>query len=40
MTDHLGRSWGIVSHLKSVKDTEEMRKAVEEMQPAVTPLSG
>ena len=35
MTDHLGRSWGIVQHLKAVKDSDEMRKAVEEMQPPV-----
>eukprot|EP00963_Diacronema_lutheri_P011261 scaffold1347_cov350-Pavlova_lutheri.AAC.69 len=33
ITDQLGRAWGTVSHLKSVKDTEELRKAVEEVQP-------
>lgn len=33
ITDRLGRAWGTVSHLKAVKDTEELRKAVEEVQP-------
>ena len=31
--DRLGRAWGTVSHLKAVKDTEALRKAVEEVQP-------
>lgn len=33
MTDRLGRAWGTVSHLKAVKDNEDLRKAVEEVQP-------
>ena len=31
LTDRLGRGWGIVGHLKSVKDTPELRAAVEEV---------
>lgn len=31
--DKIGRAWGTVSHLKAVKDTEALRKAVEEVQP-------
>ncbi len=33
IVDRLGRAWGTVSHLKAVKDTEALRKAVEEVQP-------
>lgn len=33
IVDRLGRAWGTVSHLKAVKDSEELRKAVEEVQP-------
>jgi len=33
IVDRLGRAWGTVSHLKAVKDTEDLRKAVEEVQP-------
>jgi oligopeptidase A len=35
IVDRLGRAWGTVSHLKAVKDTEALRKAVEEVQPYV-----
>eukprot|EP00899_Mesostigma_viride_P011212 jgi/Mesvir1/20091/Mv13335-RA.1 len=31
--DKLGIAWGVVGHLKAVKDTEALRKAVEEVQP-------
>ena len=27
------RTWGVVSHLKGVKDSEALRKAVDEIQP-------
>ena len=30
--DRLEVSWGAVQHLKAVKDSEELRKAVEEVQ--------
>ena len=30
MTDNLGRSWGIVSHLKSVKCTEDILPGTKE----------
>lgn len=33
LTDRLGRSWGAVTHLKAVKDTPELRAAVDEVQP-------
>ncbi|XP_073054885.1 organellar oligopeptidase A, chloroplastic/mitochondrial-like isoform X1 [Primulina eburnea] len=32
--DRLSVAWGIVSHLNSVKDTPELRAAIEEIQPA------
>jgi len=39
LTDRLQCSWGTVSHLKSVKDTEALRSAYEEIQPLVVDLS-
>jgi len=33
ISDLLGRTWGVVGHLKAVKDSEELRKAVDEVQP-------
>jgi len=39
LSDRLGRSWGVVNHLKGVQDTEELRKAVDEVQPSVVSLS-
>jgi len=33
IADKHQRTWGIVSHLKGVKDNEALRKAVEEVQP-------
>ena len=33
--DVLDRSWGTVTHLKSVMDSEGLRKAIEETQPKV-----
>eukprot|EP00878_Enallax_costatus_P002366 GHUV01002542.1.p1 GENE.GHUV01002542.1~~GHUV01002542.1.p1 ORF type:complete len:832 (+),score=220.74 GHUV01002542.1:594-3089(+) len=33
LTDRHQRTWGIVSHLKGVKDSDALRKAVEEVQP-------
>eukprot|EP00184_Porphyridium_aerugineum_P005503 CAMPEP_0184694466 /NCGR_PEP_ID=MMETSP0313-20130426/2414_1 /TAXON_ID=2792 /ORGANISM="Porphyridium aerugineum, Strain SAG 1380-2" /LENGTH=730 /DNA_ID=CAMNT_0027152761 /DNA_START=267 /DNA_END=2459 /DNA_ORIENTATION=+ len=33
--DRLGRVWGTVTHLKAVKDSDDLRKAVEEIQPKV-----
>ena len=33
LTDRLGRAWGSVTHLKAVKDSPELRAAVEEVQP-------
>lgn len=35
INDRLAVTWGAVQHLKSVKDSEELRKAVEEIQPEV-----
>uniref|UniRef100_A0A7S0E0D4 oligopeptidase A n=1 Tax=Hanusia phi TaxID=3032 RepID=A0A7S0E0D4_9CRYP len=35
LSDHVERSWGVVQHLKGVKDNEALRKSVEEAQPAV-----
>ncbi len=35
-TEKLGRAWGIVSHLNSVRDTPELRAAYNEAQPKVT----
>uniref|UniRef100_A0A7S1TKL9 oligopeptidase A n=1 Tax=Erythrolobus australicus TaxID=1077150 RepID=A0A7S1TKL9_9RHOD len=37
--DELGRAWGAVNHLKAVKDTAELRAAVEEVQPTVVAFS-
>ena len=39
IVDRLSRAWGTVSHLKAVRDTEELRKAVEEVQPERVKLS-
>lgn len=39
LSDDFGRSWGAVNHLKSVKDTEELRNAVQETQPSVVTFS-
>lgn len=33
MSDRIGRAWGVVNHLKAVKDTEALRNAVEAVQP-------
>ncbi|KAL4854352.1 putative cytosolic oligopeptidase A [Chlorella vulgaris] len=33
IVDKISRAWGTVSHLKAVRDTPELRKAVEEVQP-------
>lgn len=39
LSDKLARSWGTVSHLKAVQDSEALRKAVEEIQPKQVELS-
>ena len=39
IVDRLSRAWGTVSHLKAVKDTEELREAVETVQPERVKLS-
>jgi len=39
IVDRIGRAWGTVSHLKAVKDTEALRKAVDEVQPERVKLS-
>ena len=39
IADRIARCWGTVNHLKSVKDTEAFRKAVEEVQPERVELS-
>lgn len=36
VTEKLGRAWGIVSHLNSVRDTPELRAAYNENQPKIT----
>jgi oligopeptidase A len=36
VTEKLGRAWGIVSHLNSVRDTPELRAVYNENQPKVT----
>jgi len=36
--DDMERAWGQISHLKAVKDTEELREAHKEMQPKVVEL--
>ncbi|WCJ32033.1 Zincin-like metalloproteases family protein [Euphorbia peplus] len=33
LVDHLQIVWGMINHLKSVKDTAELRAAIEEVQP-------
>ena len=37
--DRVSRSWGAVNHLKGVRDSEPLRKAVEEIQPERVKLS-
>lgn len=39
LTDRLGIAWGAVKHLKSVRDTEALRAAVDEVQPERVQLS-
>ena len=39
IVDRISRAWGTVTHLKAVQDTEELRKAVEEVQPLRVKLS-
>lgn len=39
IVDRLGTVWGSISHLKAVKDTKELREAVEEVQPERVKLS-
>mmetsp|Transcript_12715 Transcript_12715/g.28855 ORF Transcript_12715/g.28855 Transcript_12715/m.28855 type:complete len:804 (-) Transcript_12715:651-3062(-) len=39
LTDRLGVAWGAVKHLKSVRDNEELRTAVDEVQPERVKLS-
>jgi len=39
LSDPLERTWGAVQHLKMVRDSEDLRKAVEEIQPEVVTLS-
>lgn len=39
IVDRLSRAWGTVSHLKAVKDSEELRNAYEEVQPERVKLS-
>ena len=39
IVDRLSRVWGAVSHLKAVKDTKELRDAVDEVQPKRVALS-
>ena len=38
MSDRIGRAWGVVNHLKAVKDTEALRNAVEAVQPVCVQL--
>jgi len=35
MSDRVGRAWGVVNHLKAVRDNEALRNAVESVQPLV-----
>lgn len=37
--DRLGVPWGAIGHLKAVKDSDELRKAVEEVQPDTVSFS-
>ena len=39
LSEQLGRPWGVVSHLKGVRDSEELRAAYDEMQPQVVTAS-
>ena len=35
VSEQLSRPWGVVSHLKGVRDSEALREAYDEMQPKV-----
>ena len=39
ISDRLGRTWGVVSHLKAVRDSEALRAAVETVQPEKVALT-
>jgi oligopeptidase A len=39
ISDRLGRPWGVVSHLKAVRDSEALRTAVETVQPEKVALT-
>ena len=39
LSEQLSRPWGVVSHLKGVRDSEELRAAYDEMQPKVVDAS-
>ncbi len=39
ISDKLGRPWGVVSHLKAVRDSEPLRAAVEAVQPEKVKLA-
>lgn len=39
ITDRLQRIWGVVRHLKAVKDSDDLRKAVEEVEPETVKLN-
>lgn len=36
ITEHVGRIWGVVSHLNSVADTPELRAVYNELMPEIT----
>lgn len=39
LSEQLSRPWGVVSHLKGVRDSDELRKAYDDMQPKVVGAS-
>ena len=39
LSEKLSRPWGVVSHLKGVRDSEDLRKAYDDMQPDVVTAS-
>lgn len=39
LSEQLSRPWGVVSHLKGVRDSDELRQAYDEMQPKVVGAS-